>query len=305
MTAQAPIEATVDRSTGIGGTDVSAILGLNPWRSPVDVWLEKTGRGEPTPDNEAMYWGRVLEDTVASEYARRTGRRVRRVNRTLRHRESPLLMAHIDRKVESEPAVLECKTAGERAADRWGPAGTDEVPEYYLLQVLHYLEVTGYKWAAVAVLIGGRDYRTYEVPGDRELQRRAVDECLQWWARHVDQDVPPEPRDPAEAAKLWPRHRPEAAVTADDEVQAAVAELHQLHGSRKEVEQRERQLKARIQAAMGDAERLVGQDGRTLATWKASRPTQSVDVKALQAAEPEVAERYTIERPGSRRFVLK
>mgnify|MGYP000123087415 CR=1 FL=1 len=299
------MERSLDGAPGIGGSDVAAILGLHPYKSPVDVYLEKTGAAGDDEDNEPAHWGRRLEGVIAEEWAARSGYRVRRVNRTLRHREAQLLMAHIDRKVEREPALLECKTASTWLADSWGPSGTDQVPEYYLTQVLHYLEVTGYQWAAVGVLLGGQEFRRYEIPADRGLQQRIVDECLRWWRQHVEAGEPPPPRDPREASKLWPRHRPEAEVSADEDTQRVVAELRDVQAQRKELERRESQLKADVQARMGDAEKLIGLDGRPLATWKAPAPSRQVDVKALREAEPEVAERYMVERPGARKFQLE
>ena len=71
------------RRRGIGGSDAAAVAGLNRWRSPMQVWLEKTGQIEGSGDNEAMYWGRILEDIIADEFSRRTGKRVRRRNAIL------------------------------------------------------------------------------------------------------------------------------------------------------------------------------------------------------------------------------
>ena len=92
------------RRTGIGGSDISAILGLSPWRSPVHVWLDKTGQApdEPPANAEAMYWGKTLEDVVAREYAQRTGRRVQRVNAILRHPQHEWMLGNIDRAIVAE-----------------------------------------------------------------------------------------------------------------------------------------------------------------------------------------------------------
>ena len=61
-----------ERRTGIGGSDAAAVMGLNPWKSPLDVYLDKTGQLMESPDNPALYWGRVLEEVVAREYSLRT-----------------------------------------------------------------------------------------------------------------------------------------------------------------------------------------------------------------------------------------
>ncbi len=76
-----------NRATGIGGSDAAAVCGLNPYKSPVDVYLEKVGAAAPVDETERMFWGNKLEDVVADVYSDRTGRKVRRRNRTCRHRD--------------------------------------------------------------------------------------------------------------------------------------------------------------------------------------------------------------------------
>lgn len=300
------VEDTVDRSTGIGGSDVAAVLGIHPWRSPVDLYLEKTGRaGSSDEESEPAYWGKRLEDVVAVEWVSRTGRPVHRVNRTLRHQDAPVLMAHIDRKIANAPALLECKTAGAFVADKWGPSGTDEVPDYYLTQVLHYLSVTGYEWAAVGALIGGQEFRHYEIGADPALQQQLMDDCLRWWDTHVVGDLPPEPRSPGEARLLYPVHDPDKSLVADSETVELVADLKDAVKKRKAAQESEDAAKAQIQRRMGSAERLLSPEGKLLATWKSSAPSSSVDVKALQVGAPEIAKEYTVKRPGSRRFLVK
>ena len=91
------------RRAGIGGSDIGAILGLSRYRSPVDVWLDKTGQAEAdTGMSEAAYWGVELEATVAAEYAKRTGNKVQRVNQMLRHPEHDWMLANIDRAVVAD-----------------------------------------------------------------------------------------------------------------------------------------------------------------------------------------------------------
>ncbi|NLH44914.1 MAG: endonuclease, partial [Acholeplasmataceae bacterium] len=68
------------RNSGIGGSDAGIIVGLNKWKSPFQLWLEKTGQveAESLSDNEFVYWGNVLEQVVADEFTVRTGKKVMR-----------------------------------------------------------------------------------------------------------------------------------------------------------------------------------------------------------------------------------
>src|SRR5690625_1801045 len=93
-----------ERQKGIGGSDASAILGFNPWKSAFELYIEKTSDTVQEIDNEAIHWGNVLEDVVAEEFTRRTGKRVRRRNQIFKHKEHEFMIANIDRDERDERA---------------------------------------------------------------------------------------------------------------------------------------------------------------------------------------------------------
>ena len=155
-------EQLEDRKSGIGGSDVASIMGLSPWKDANAVYLEK--RGEIEPDDiggkEFVHFGNVLEQVVADEYTRRTGEKLQKRNEMLRHPKYEFLLANIDRKIGGRPAVFEAKTADKWSRGKWGEDGSDEIPDYYRVQVEHYFNVTGYDEGVLAVLIGGNEFRT-------------------------------------------------------------------------------------------------------------------------------------------------
>jgi len=173
-----------ERLTGIGGSDAACVVGLNPYKLPLQLYLEKRGElaEADLSDNAAVRWGNLLEDVVADHFAETTGKSVRRNAELLRSEQWPWMIAHIDRELVDEDAILECKTAGSFVSkDEWGKTGTDQVPEHYLLQCQHYLAVTGRSRAYLAVLIGGRDFRTYILDRDQDLiEALAVEEGAFW-----------------------------------------------------------------------------------------------------------------------------
>ncbi|MEW6346975.1 MAG: YqaJ viral recombinase family protein [Paraburkholderia sp.] len=93
------------RRTGIGGSDAAAAVGLNPYMSALELWLDKTGRGDglPRPDpadtTSPTYWGTLLEPIVAAAYTQQTGNRVRKVNAVLRHPTISFMLANLDREI--------------------------------------------------------------------------------------------------------------------------------------------------------------------------------------------------------------
>ncbi|RXU75170.1 phage tail tape measure protein [Enterococcus faecium] len=156
-----------DRKKGIGGSDVGTILGLNKWKSPYQLWLEKTGQVvlEETA-SEPAYWGNILEEVVAKEFQERTGKKVRRRNQVFEHPLHPFLRANIDRDVVGENAILECKTANQFLGKEWEG---EEVPLSYLCQVQHYMNVLNKDYCYIAVLIGGQKFIWKRIERDQEL----------------------------------------------------------------------------------------------------------------------------------------
>lgn len=149
-----------ERRNSLGGSDMGAVLGLSRWRSPYSVWAEKTGRLPPEEDNEAMRHGRDLEEYVASRFAEKSGKQVRRMNYLLRNDEAPYIHANIDRRVLGERSGLECKTAS--ALNLKSYAG-GEFPDSYYVQCVTYLTVTGWERWYLAVLILGKGFQIYQI----------------------------------------------------------------------------------------------------------------------------------------------
>lgn len=179
-----------ERMTGIGGSDAAAAMGLSEWKTPLDVYLEKKGLAAPFEDTAATKWGRLLEPAVRQEYAERTGRIVTQPKDMIRSAKYPWMIAHPDGLVLDPRRGYEGKTS--RTDFGWGEPGTDQVPQDYLIQVQHYMVVTEIDVFDVVPLIGGSDFRIYEVPADRELQQMIVDAEHELW-QCIQRGEPPEP----------------------------------------------------------------------------------------------------------------
>ena len=290
-----------ERRTGVGGSDASAVLGLSKWRTKLDVYLDKRGEGAEIEDNEAMLWGRVLEAPIRQQYAERTGRVVRVPLEMIRHPQHTFMLANLDG-VTDDNRLLEIKTA--RSAHDWGEIGSDQVPQGYLLQVQHYLAVTAIPICDVAVLIGGSDFRIYEVPADIELQEMLIEGEAEFWS-HVTRGIPPDPVTYDDMQSRYGRASRTGTVEASTEVLAAVQRLRAIQKDRKDSKTREEDEKATIMGALGDTADTLIADGLTLATWKAPSPAMRVDAAALQAAHPDIYKQFTKADEASRRFLLK
>jgi putative phage-type endonuclease len=193
------------RRHGIGGSDAAAALGLSPWKTPLSLYLEKTGDARPFRDNESMLWGRVLEPAIRAEYTRRTGIACAS-GAQLTHPKYPWMRATLDGlSNERQPRVVEIKTA--RTDRGWGEPGTDDVPQTYLLQCVHYMVVTGAQLADIALLVGGQDFRIYTVQRNAALADLVVEGEHDFW-QHVQRREPPEAKTLAEINMRYRQSQP-------------------------------------------------------------------------------------------------
>ena len=298
------------RKTGIGGSDAAAAVGLSPYKSQLELWLEKTGRDadlpkpDPSDTTEPVYWGTLLEPIVAAAYTQQTGHRVRKVNAVLQHPTIPFMLANLDREVVGVPDVqiLECKTAGEFGARHW----QDGVPEYVQLQVQHQLAVTGKLAAAVAVLLCGQQLAVHRIERDDDLIARLITLEAQFW-QHVETDTPP-PGDGSESADralrcLFPRDGGGTVDFSDDrQLSAAFADLVAIRAEIETHQQLEAKLKQTLQQAMGDAARALFDTGEV--TFKRSKDGTTIDLDRLRTEQPDLAQQYSIPKAGSRRFLI-
>lgn len=297
------------RKNGIGGSDAAAAVGLSPYMSPLELWLIKTGRDanlskpDASDTTEPVYWGTLLEPIVAASYTKQTGRRVRKVNAVLQHPTIPFMLANIDREVvgNRDVQLLECKTAGEFGARLW----RDGVPEYVQLQVQHQLAVMGRQAADVAVLLCGQKLEVHRVVRDDALIARLIELEAAFW-RYVETDTPP-PSDGSDSADralrcLYPGAGGTVDFTGDRSLSSTFSDLVAV---RAEIESRqtvESKLKQTIQQAMGEADRAEFETGSV--SFRRSRDGAGIDLQRLLTDHPELAARYAITKPGSRRFLV-
>ncbi len=295
------------RQGGIGSSDAAAAVGLCPYTSQLELWMEKTGRtpveDAPPGMDDPRYWGTLLEPYVALAYSQQTDRKVRKVNAVLQHPTCPYMLANIDREVVGCPDVqiLECKTAGEWGSKLW----RDGVPEYIQIQVQHQLAVTNQQAADVAVLLCGQRLEIHRIERDEEVIARLMVLEARFW-QYVTTDIEP-PADGSESAGRALRQLyPGGGNTLDfcenrglsDTFAELVALKDELEVRGKHVEQ----LKQALQQAMGDAARAVFATGEV--SFKRAQDGTGLDTKRLAQDHPELVAQYSITKPGARRFLI-
>lgn len=290
------------RRSGIGGSDCPVVLGLSPHKSPYRLYMEKRGEipGDQ-PDNASMLWGRVLEPVIREQYVERTGRTVSFDMPIIKNEKFPFMLATVDG-LTTDGRVLEIKTA--RGGSEWGEEGTDQIPENYLLQTQHYMAVTGLHVTDVAVLIGGSDFRIYEVPANYELQEMIIEAEAEFW-ESVTTGRPPAITSYADASLRYGKSVRTGKLEASVEALEAFNLLKSVKAKYTELEELEDQAKALITAELGEEFDTLVSSGKVLATWKAPKPSKRLDTKAFKAALPEIFDKFAQFDEPSRRFLLK
>jgi putative phage-type endonuclease len=182
------------RQSGLGGSDIATLLGINPFSTRLELYLQKRGEIEPKPDTGRTKAGRVMEQVIATMVAERTGSKLRRINRTLRHPKHDFLIAHIDRDFVGMRKGLEIKNVSPRMGYLWGKDGQpDAIAEYYVPQPHHYMLVLDYPVFDVAAYFGGDDLRLYPMERDPEMDEIIIETAHDFWHKNVLAGVPPEP----------------------------------------------------------------------------------------------------------------
>lgn len=311
--AQARQEWLQDRRKGIGGTDAAAILGVSPWAGPIDVWRDKTGVApleRLNPDDPPIWWGRKLEPLILERYTMATGRETYRPG-LLRHPDHPVLLANPDALVADVRRGVEAKTA--RTAEGWGEEGTDQMPPAYLVQVIHYMAVTGFESWDCAVLIGASDLRIYTVYRDEAFEREIVARLLEWWDRHVVKGEVPA-LDGSDGARRYVHARYPQEVTplapAPPEAEGWARRLAAARAVYLLAEKTKAECETNLKALIGGAEGLQGEDWK--ATWRLTRGRRVVDWEALARAKFDLdhlgleraIQAHTSEREGYRRLLF-
>lgn len=299
-------EWLADRRKGIGGSDVATILGLNKWKSPYQLWLEKTGQIDlEESDSEPAYWGNVLEEVVAKEFSERTGKKVRRRNQVFEHREYRFLRANIDRDVVGENALLECKTANQFLAKDWDG---EEIPTSYLCQVQHYMNVMNYDHAYIAVLIGGQKFIWKRIDRDQKIIDMITERLVEFWESNVLGGTEP-PIDGSEAASdfLNERYADQGTeeITLPESFDELIRYRNEMKDSEKIIKEEIAKLENQIKSELGKNDAAIGITPKYVISWK-SVTSNRLNQKLLAAKYPKAADDPDIYQTSeSKRMTIK
>lgn len=284
------------RNKGIGGSEAACIIGMSKWKSPFQLWLEKTGQVEPEDlsDKECVHWGNVLEQAVADRFSELSGKKVRRQG-MLQDELYPFMFANVDRWVVGENAGLECKTTNAFNKDEWEG---DNIPDAYYCQCQWYMMVTGADKWYIACLIGGNSFVWKEVPRNEETITALRDAAIIFWTKVAEKQMPEVDgsKNCSEALlRSFPGGQMDEVMLPDDT--ADFANLLEMKKLYKDLEKQIKEQENKIKKALGDNE--VARTTNYKITWKTQGSIGKFDRKAFDVDYPGVYDRYYT--PGTTR----
>lgn len=279
------------RTMGIGGSDVSIIAGINPFKSAHQLWLEKTGQIEPKEEgSEYTHFGTLLEPVVRREFTERTGIKVRQKHMLLQSEEFPFMFADLDGIINKDGkfCIFEAKTASAYKQEIW----EDGVPAPYLLQIQHYMAVTEAEKAYIAALVGGNHFFWHEIERDEEMIGKIVAMEKYFWETYVMGGVEPVP-DGSEVTTNYFNYKFRncngETIELPDEVSQICDEFERITREMKELETARNAVANQLKGYLGEAE--AGTVGDRKITWK-TVSKNTVDAKRLKAEKPDIYSEY-------------
>lgn len=305
------------RKKALGGMDIAAILGKNPFKSRWQVWAEKTRRLPREPQTEIMRWGAIHEPIILDEYERQEEVKLIRLRNVLHPAHLPEhMVASIDAMRPDKPRMVEAKAPSHWQLKKYGEPGTDAIPEVYLIQNIWNVGALKLEGADCPTLFGGNDFRIYKVEQSERLFGMLYEAGDRFWREHIQADEPP-PMGAGEGEKRFLRElrhvgRELRPATAEERayVETLAKGRDQLERWKEHVEALTNEVKRRI----GEEDGLEGEDFRI--TWHQAAGAKKVDWETVARriigelnVDPEYVKEVvawgTRTEAGSRRFLVK
>ena len=288
------------RKQGIGGSDAGAVCGVNPYRTAIQVYYDKTSDTIEEFDNEAMRQGRELEEYVARRFCEASGKKVRRANAMFYDEKNSFMLADVDRMIVGENAGLECKTASPYMADHWRD---DNIPLSYLIQCYHYMSVCNADAWYIAVVIYGKAFKYYRIERDDEAIELIIRIEKDFWYNHIIPKVLPDPDGSKTADSAIAEH-----FKVSQNITIPLSGFNDRLQRRQELikvmdhmEREKRQIDQELKLYLGDAE--VAENDQYRVSWR-NISRNSLDEKRLKEEQPQIYEKYR-KVTTSRRFSVK
>lgn len=280
------------RKLGIGGSDAAAVMGKCPWKTAVEVYLDKLSPSIDQEEKDCFWWGNSLEEKTLKWYERKTGEILLPYNEDTKrffkehHEVYTWMRANIDGYIFNKNIIVEAKASGQAWSPEWGTPGTNEMPDYYLITCAHYRIIYDAPKVDLPVFFNIHDQRIYTYYENKELEKKIIEREREFWHDNVLKEIPPEPTNLHDSALLWPNSIEKTKIANND----TYMQIYQYNGIKlkiKELEEEADTLKLKIQQEMGENDTLVNVNNQKLATWK-TQTTKRIDFETFKKTHPDL-----------------
>ena len=274
-------EQRLNRRSGLGGSDSPIIMGYSTYKTPYQLYLEKTGIvSDEDEQTEQQYWGNALESAILRRFEEENKCHISTPD-TIYHPEYPYLFANLDGWISDSQSVVEAKCVNSFQRGQWDMASADGIPLAYLIQIAKQCAITDATRGYCAVLVGGNEYMQFTYERDRALEDMIIQSDIAFWEK-VQKRIEPDPINTSDCRLKYPDPKEGKTVDATFKVSHTLAELANLKLDLKKLNEKEDILKMAVMQYMGNAEYLIGQKDEVLATWKANKKgTRVLQLKGI------------------------
>lgn len=291
------------RKQGIGGSEVAAILGLDPYKTPYQVWREKRGLDEPNQiQNAYTIAGNRLEKVVVEYFEDETGYVIAHQENEfvhIAHEQYPYMFGSRDRMYYNmgDLCILECKTTQKDVQK-------DDLPMTWFCQLQWYMGLYKCKKGAIAWLERGIRFDYVEIDFDADFFNYLVSEVKFFWENYVLGSLEPELKYVSDIERKFPFSKLGSVLEASDEMYEQYGKIKEIRSQIKELEEKEALLLDAWKMMMKDSEAVI-YAGATLATWKQDKGGVKFDKDKFEKENPQLYSKYCVAKTPTRRFLIK
>ena len=290
----------LERAKSIGASDSSAVLGINPWKSNVELWLEKTNPESllDQPDNLNMRLGRDMEPILRQLFTEETGLQVRQDNHIRYDDEYPFLSTNLDGRIVGDKVPLELKTTG-----MWDGM----IPDNYFCQLQHQMMVTNSPYIYFAVLVLSNFGKQFIVEKYERNERFIADmrsKMVDFWMNYVVTGVAPDPVSVKDARLLYNETNQESVIEGSFDMITICEKIKDYNKDIKKIKSKADELRVDIMDTMKEDE-IMTYKGSTLSTWKKSKGKVKFDLNKFKKDHPDIYEEYSSQKDGNRMLIIK
>ena len=290
----------LERAKSIGASDSSAVLGINPWKSNVELWLEKTNPESllDQPDNLNMRLGRDMEPILRQLFTEETGLQVRQDNHIRYDDEYPFLSTNLDGRIVGDKVPLELKTTG-----MWDGM----IPDNYFCQLQHQMMVTKSPYIYFAVLVLSNFGKQFILEKYERNERFIADmraRMVDFWMNYVVTGVAPDPVSVKDARLLYNETNQESVIEGSFDMITICDNIKEYNKDIKKIKAKADELRVSIMDTMKEDE-IMAYKGSTLSTWKKSKGKVKFDLNKFKKDHPDIYEEYSSHKDGNRMLIIK